>query len=73
MYVVTFLEDKNRLLCQLLKCVPSEGEDLKIKGRKGKVLSVTCLDEKHIYVQMRLENINKNKLIADQSKKKKDK
>ncbi len=46
-------------------------KDLKIKGRKGRVSSVNSMDEKNIHVQIILENINKNKLIADLSKKKK--
>ena len=41
MYVVHFLENKNQLLSQLLKNVPSVGEVVVIKGRKGKVSSIT--------------------------------
>jgi hypothetical protein len=73
MYTVNFFENKNLLLCQLLKCVPSAGEELKIKGRKGKVLNINSVDEKHIHVQVSLEAINKNKLIVDNSNKKKAK
>ena len=71
MFAVHFFENKNPLLCQLLKRVPSVGEDLKIKGRKGKVSSVNSIDEKTIHVQVILEIVNKNKLIVDNSKKKK--
>jgi hypothetical protein len=71
MFNVNFFEDKNLLLSQLLKSVPSAGEDLKIKGRKGKVISVNNMDEKKVHVQVILENVNKNKLIEDNSKKKK--
>lgn len=73
MFVVYFFENKNLLLSQLLKRVPSIGEDIKIKGRKGKVSSVKQIDEKNIHVQVSLESINKNKLIVDNSKKKKGK
>ena len=71
MFVVYFFENKNLLLSQFRQNVPSVGDDLKIKGRKGKVTSITKIDEKNIHVQLILENINKNKLLVDQSKKKK--
>jgi hypothetical protein len=71
MYIVYFLENKNVLLNQLRKTVPAEGEALTIKGRKGKVTSVTNVDEKTIYVQMVMDAVNKNKPAADFSKKKK--
>jgi hypothetical protein len=73
MFAVHFFENKNLLLSQLLKRVPSVGEDLKIKGRKGKVSSVNTIDEKNIHVQVIIEKVNKNKLIVDNSKKKKSK
>jgi hypothetical protein len=72
MFVVYFFENKNLLLSQLLKTVPSVGEDLTIKGRKGKVTSVNSFDENKIHVQVIIETVNKNKqLIVDNSKKKK--
>lgn len=71
MFAVHFFEKKSLLLSQLLKRVPSVGEDLKIKGRKGKVSSVNNIDEKIFHVQVILENVNKSKLIVDNSKKKK--
>ncbi|SDM28530.1 hypothetical protein [Bacillus sp. OK048] len=73
MFVVHFLENKNQLLIQLLKHVPSVGDDVVIKGRKGKVSSVTNVDEKHIQVQLFFEKVivNKGKTVVDNSKKKK--
>ncbi|MBI0578732.1 hypothetical protein IEC97_15315 [Neobacillus cucumis] len=73
MFVVYFFDNKNLLLTQLLQRVPSVGEDLKIKGRKGKVSSVTSVDEQKFQVQIVLEAVNKNKQAAavDNSKKKK--
>lgn len=71
MFAVHFFENKNQLLTQLLRRVPSVGEDLTIKGRKGKVSSVTSIDEKNIHVQIILETVKSNKLIVDNSKKKK--
>lgn len=72
MFVVNFFENKNHLLSQLLRRVPAVGEDLTIKGRKGKVSSVNNIDEKNIHVEVVLEVVNKNKTaLVDNSKKKK--
>jgi hypothetical protein len=72
MYVVTYLENRNVLLTQLSRNLPSEGENIKIKGRKGKITTVSPLDEKHVHIHVALEAVNKNKLAAvDNSKKKK--
>jgi hypothetical protein len=71
MFVVYFYENKNQLLNQLRNHVPSVGENLTIKGRKGKITSVSHMDEKHIHVQVDLEKVNKSKLIAEDPKKKK--
>ncbi|MEH7121722.1 hypothetical protein V7122_12645 [Bacillus sp. JJ1532] len=71
MFAVHFFENKNKLLCQLLKRVPTEGEELHIKGRKGKIVSVKNVDEKNINVQIILETVKKNKPVVDNSKKKK--
>jgi hypothetical protein len=68
---VYFFENKNLLLSQLLKRVPLIGEDLTIKGRKGKVSSVNSINEKKIHVQVILDTVNKKKIIVDDSKKKK--
>ncbi|MEH7482916.1 hypothetical protein V7157_18015, partial [Neobacillus drentensis] len=58
-------------LTQLLNRVPTEGEELKIKGRKAKVESVKNIDDLNIHVQVTIEVVNKNKLVVDNSKKKK--
>jgi hypothetical protein len=71
MFVVYFFDNKNLLLSQLLKSVPAVGDDLTIKGRKGKVSSVNNVDEKNVYVQVTLESIKKNTPVLDNSKKKK--
>ncbi|MDP4086543.1 MAG: hypothetical protein Q8934_18330 [Bacillota bacterium] len=73
MYSVYFFENKDLLLTQFLKQVPSAGEAITIKGRKGKVSNVNSVDEKRFYVHVTLETVNKNKLIVDNSKKKKGK
>ncbi|MFD2443804.1 hypothetical protein ACFSO7_07380 [Bacillus sp. CGMCC 1.16607] len=71
MFTVQFFENKNLLLSQLRKNVPSVDDDLTIKGRKGKVISVKSVDEKLVHIQVTLEKVNKNKLVIDNSKKKK--
>jgi hypothetical protein len=71
MFAVYFYENKNLLLSQLLKRVPSLGEDLTIKGRKAKVSSVDTIDEKSVHVQVTLEKVNKNKLVVENPNKKK--
>lgn len=74
MFVVYFFEDKNLLLHQYLNSAPTVGEDIKIKGRKGKVSSITRIDEKKVQVQVTIEKASKNKpVIADNQKKKKGK
>jgi hypothetical protein len=72
MFVVHFIENKNVLLSQLLQRVPSVGESMTIKGKKGKVSSVSAIDEKHFHVELFVEKVvNKNKVAVDNSKKKK--
>ncbi|MEY2194463.1 hypothetical protein AB7942_17235 [Neobacillus sp. BF23-41] len=71
MFAVHFIEKNNVLLTQLLNRVPTEGEELKIKGRKAKVESVKNIDDLNIHVQVSIEVVNKNKLVVDNSKKKK--
>lgn len=71
MYAVHFIENNNVLLTQLLQRVPTEGEELKIKGRKATVSSVKNVDELHVHVQVTLEVVKKSKFVVDNSKKKK--
>ncbi len=72
MFTVHFIENKNILLSQLLQNVPTVGQDLKIKGRKAKVLSVDTIDEKTIHVKVIQEEVKKKQqLVLDNSKKKK--
>ncbi|MCM3727009.1 hypothetical protein M3226_15090 [Neobacillus cucumis] len=72
MFAVHFFENKNLLLSQLLQRVPSVGEELKIKGRKGKVSSVTNVEQNKFHVQVVIEKVTKGKTaVVDQSKKRK--
>lgn len=71
MVVVHFFDNKTVVLSQLLKNLPIVDENIKIKGRKGKVLSVKAVDEKQIHVQVLFEQIVKAQLPAKDNKKKK--
>ncbi|WML38360.1 hypothetical protein RCG19_14150 [Neobacillus sp. OS1-2] len=71
MFAVHFFEKKNLLLSQFLNSVPTEGEDVKIKGRKAKVTSITNVDEKVVHVQVVVEVVKKSKFVVDNAKKKK--
>lgn len=69
MIVVHYIEKNVELLNQLLKTVPSEGDAIFIKGRKGKVLSVNQINDKHVHVIVELEVIKKVQVLAKDDKK----
>ncbi|PGZ86235.1 hypothetical protein [Bacillus sp. AFS029533] len=69
MIVVHYIEKNVELLNQLLKKVPSEGDTISIKGRKGKVLSVNQINDKHVHVIVELEVIKKVQVLAKDDKK----
>ena len=70
MIVVHYIEKNTELLNQLLKTVPSEGDKVVIKGRKGTVLSVKPINDMHVNVLIELEVIKKVQLLAKDQKKK---
>ena len=71
MIAVHFIENNNVVLTQLANQVPTVNEDIKIKGRKGKVLSVKNIDQNVIHVQVQFEQLTKSKVsIVDDKKKK---
>ncbi|PGL70398.1 hypothetical protein [Bacillus sp. AFS055030] len=69
MIVVHYIEKNVELLNQLLKNIPSEGDTIRIKGRKGKVLSVNHINDKHVHVIVELEVIKKVQVLAKDDKK----
>jgi hypothetical protein len=69
MIVVHYIEKNVELLNQLLKNVPSEGDAIFIKGRKGNVLSVNQINDKHVHVIVELEVIKKVQVLAKDDKK----
>jgi len=70
MVVIHFIHNKNVVLTQLLQQVPSVDENIKIKGRKGKVVSVKEIEENRFQVQVILEEIVKKQLTLLDNKKK---
>ena len=62
MYGIHFFENNTLVLSQYLKSVPTVDENIKIKGRKGKVLSVKMVDENKYQVYVIFEQIIKNQL-----------
>lgn len=68
---VHFFDGKSIVLSQMVKRVPAIGEDIKIKGRIGKVLEIVSIDEKNARILVAFESVSKSKAAADQSKKKK--
>ena len=72
MFAVHFMEKNIIVLTQVLRDIPAVDDDLKIKGRKGKVISVQETEENGVHVQVEFEKIaDKNKVaIKDLGKKK---
>lgn len=71
MFNVHFFENKNLLLNQARNNVPVVGDVVTIKGRKGKVTSITNIDDIKVYIELELENLIKTKQVTNDSKKKK--
>jgi hypothetical protein len=71
MVAIHFFENKFIVLSQLLNHIPSVDENIKIKGRKGKVVSVEQMGENKFHVHVLLEEATKKKLLAQEDSKKK--
>lgn len=72
MFAVHFYENNIIVLTQALRNIPAVDEDLKIKGRKCKVLDVSYNDNNHVHVQIEFEKIvEKSKAATELGKKKK--
>lgn len=72
MFAVHFMEKNMVILTQVLRDIPSIDDDLKIKGRKGKVINVQETEENGIQVQVVFEKVvDKSKTsVKDLGKKK---
>lgn len=64
MFAIHFFENNVRVLNQALKRIPSVEEELKIKGRKGKVISVINIEDNIYHVQVEFEKVVDKKLAA---------
>ena len=53
MYAIHYYENKNYVLNVARRSVPSVGDEVKIKGRKGKVISLLEIKENvyHVFVE----------------------
>lgn len=71
MITVHFFENNSLVLSQLLKQVPSVDDNVKVKGRKGKVLSTKQIEENKVYVHVIFEQVEKKPVLSNDSKKKK--
>jgi hypothetical protein len=71
MITVHFFENNSLVLSQLLKQAPSVDDDVKIKGRKGKVFSTKEIEENKVYVHVIFEQVVKKQVTSIDNKKKK--
>jgi len=70
LFAVHYLENNTPVLSQCLERIPDVDEDLKIKGRKGKVVNVVQIEESKYHVHVVLEKvIKKQDLLQDDKKK----
>lgn len=65
MYAIHFYENKTYILNLARRSVPSVGEEVKIKGRKGKVISILEIKDNVYHVFVEFEKIvDKSKVAA---------
>ena len=71
MFTVQFLDNKEIVLSQLLTKVPTVNEELKIKGRKGKIVNVVKVDHSKFHIHMIFEKKKKPTVLIDVENKRK--
>ncbi|GKV56434.1 hypothetical protein NCCP2222_23810 [Sporosarcina sp. NCCP-2222] len=71
MFAVHFYENKTYVLNQALRNLPAVDEEIRIKGRKGKVVSVEAMEENKYFVYVEFEKIVAKKADALDPKKRK--
>lgn len=59
MFTVTFYENKSLVMSQLLKRIPTVDEEIKLKGKKGKVVSVDHINESNVHIHLIFEKVKK--------------
>ncbi|MGM9927788.1 MAG: hypothetical protein ACI35P_07535 [Bacillus sp. (in: firmicutes)] len=73
MVVVHFIENKSVVLSQFLQHLPAVDENIKIKGRKGKVLNMKEIEANVFHVHVFFEPVIKKQALplAKDNKRKK--
>ncbi|MGE7023053.1 hypothetical protein [Solibacillus cecembensis] len=70
MFAIHFYEKNTSVLSQCLRRIPEVDESIRIKGRNGKVLNVTQIEENKYHVHVELEKLIKKSLLLKDDKKK---
>ncbi|GER66591.1 hypothetical protein BpJC7_01680 [Weizmannia acidilactici] len=70
MAVVHYFEGRLLVLSRLMDEIPTAGQDIKIKGRKGKVAGVSEKGENIFHVQVTFEPVVKRQALLSDNKKK---
>ncbi|AWE06957.1 hypothetical protein DCE79_05885 [Lysinibacillus sp. 2017] len=71
MYAIHYFENNSPALSQCLRRIPEVDENIKIKGRKGKVVNIAQIAEDKYHVHLVLEKlVKKETLLLDDKKKK---
>ncbi|MGE7916893.1 MULTISPECIES: hypothetical protein [Lysinibacillus] len=70
MFVTHFYENKTSVLSQLLVSLPAVEENIKIKGRKAKVVQVAQIDNNNYHVRIIFEKVPKKVPLKELGKKK---
>lgn len=71
MFAIHYFENNTPVLSQCLRRIPEVDEDIKIKGRKGKVVNVIQIVEDKYHVPVVFEKIiKKDPLLKDDKNKK---
>ena len=71
MFAIHYFEKNIAVLSQCLSRIPEVDENIKIKGRKGKVVNVSQIEENKYHIYVELEKIIKNAPLLKDDKKKK--
>ncbi|PKG22994.1 hypothetical protein [Niallia nealsonii] len=70
MVVIQYFENRALVTSKLVRSIPAVNEDIKLKGRKGKVLSVKEIHEKLYHIHIVFEKVVKNQPLLKDTKKK---
>lgn len=71
MMVIHIYENRTEVLNQFVVRIPAVDEDIRVKGRKAKVVQVNQIDEKKYHIHVVYEKIPKKQPFTKELKKKK--